>query len=145
MLTARFPRTLPTSVYGRAVDQLVESVFQDFPAFGVSTRRFPSMNAWEDANNLYIEAELPGFRIEDLEITLTGSELTISGTRNVANPEGATFYRRERPSGSFSRTVRIGTDVDGSKVNAALVNGVLTITLPKAEAVKPRKIDVKVK
>lgn len=145
MLTARLPRTVPTpGVYGRSVDELVESVFHDFPAFGVSTRRFPSINAWEDANNLFIEAELPGFRIEDLDITLTGNELTISGTRAETKPEGATFYRRERPSGAFSRTARVGFEVDGSKVTASLVNGVLKVTLPKAEAVKPRKIDVKI-
>lgn len=144
MLTARFPRLIPADPLNRTVDQLVESVFQDFPAFGVSTRRFPSMNAWEDAQNLYVEAELPGFSIGDLDITLSGNELTISGARSETKPEGATFFRRERPSGRFSRTVRIATEVDPAKVSATLVNGVLTVALPKAEASKRRKIDVKV-
>lgn len=144
MLTARFPRMIPGGALSQTMDQLVESVFNDFPAFGVSTRRFPSVNAWEDAHNLYLEAELPGFKIEELDITFTGGELTIRGTRNETKPEGATFYRRERPSGSFSRTLRVGTEVDASKISASLTNGVLTVTLPKAEAAKPRKIDVKV-
>lgn len=144
MLTARFPRMIPSSAQNRTMDQLLDSVFSEFPAFGVSTRPFPSMNAWEDTSNLYVEAELPGFRIGDLEITFSGNELTISGTRGETKPEGATFFRRERPSGAFTRTLRVGTEIDGSKVSATLVNGVLTVVLPKAEAAKPRKIDVKV-
>lgn len=144
MLTARFPRMIPTAGLPQTVDRLVESVFNDFPAFGVSTRPFPSINAWEDEHAIFVEAELPGFSIENLNISITGNELTISGVRPEATPSGATFYRRERPSGTFSRTLRIATDVDASKVGASLTNGVLTVTLPKAEAVKPRKIEVKV-
>lgn len=145
MLTARFQGTplTPGSTLPRSVDQLVESVFNDFPAFGVSTRRFPSLNAWEDVHNIYVEAELPGFRIEDLDITMKGNELTISGTRAESAPEGATFYRRERPSGSFLRSIRVATDIDWSHASATLTNGVLTVTLPKSEAAKPRKIEVK--
>jgi HSP20 family protein len=139
MLTARFQPVRP-----RTVNELVESVFQDFPAFGVSTRRYPALNAWEDEQALYVEAELPGFRIEDLDINIKANELTISGRRADAAPEGATLHRRERPSGSFTRTVRLGTQVDAGAVSAALKLGVLTITLPKAQAAKARKIDVKV-
>jgi HSP20 family protein len=144
MLTARFPRMIPSPAQNPTVDQLLDSVFREFPAFGASARPFPSMNAWEDTANLYVEAELPGFRIDDLEITFSGNELTISGTRAETKPEGAAFFRRERPSGAFSRTLRVSTEIDGSKVSATLANGVLTVVLPKAEAVKPRKIDVKV-
>jgi HSP20 family protein len=146
MLTARYARVNPSIPIARTVDQFVESMLRsDFPAFGVGTRPFPVLNAWEDTQNMYVEAELPGFAIGDLDISITGSELTISGTRAVAQPEGATFYRRERPSGKFSRTVRVGADIDARAITASLTNGVLTVTLPKAEAAKPRKIDVTVR
>lgn len=143
MLTARF-QSPSAPILPRTMNELVESVFNDMPPFGVSTRRYPALNAWEDAQALHVEAELPGFRIEDLEITMKGNELTISGTRADAAIEGATLHRRERPSGSFSRTLRIGTEVDAGAVSASLKHGVLTVTLPKAEAAKPRKIEVKV-
>ncbi len=143
MLTTRFPRSIPAAALNRTVDQLVNSVFNDLPTFEVAQRRFPSINVWEDAQHLYVEAEVPGFSIGELNITITGNELTISGTRAQAKPDGAAFVRRERPFGTFSRTLRVSTEVDSAKVGATLVNGVLTITLPKAEAVKPRKIEVK--
>lgn len=144
MLTTRFPRMIPSSAFSHTVDQLVDSVLHEFPAFSAPARPSPALNAWEDAANLYVEAELPGFSIKDVEITFSANELTISGTRPNTKPEGAALHRRERSTGAFSRTLRIGTDVDGAKISATLVNGVLNIVLPKAEAAKPRKIDVKV-
>jgi HSP20 family protein len=143
MLTARFPRMIPATAFARTMDQLVDSVFSD-SALAAPARRFPAVNAWEDAQGVYVEAELPGFKIEDLDITFSASELTIQGKRGETKPEGATVHRRERPTGAFSRTLRVATDVDAGKVSATLVNGVLTVTLPKAEAARPRKIDVKI-
>ncbi len=108
-------------------------------------RVFPPINAWEDDGAVYIEAELPGLKTEDLEITLIGNELTISGQRpsGVAGGTGEVVeHRRERATGRFSRVVRLGPGVDPDRVSAALENGVLTITLPKTEAAKPRKIAV---
>lgn len=144
MLNTRFGRPHPASSFNQTVNQIFESAFADLThGSSRSVRAFPALNAWEDAQNLYLEAELPGFRIEDLDITLANNELTISGKREDLTPEGATFVRRERASGSFLRTLRISTDVDAANVGASLINGVLTITLPKAEAAKPRKISVK--
>lgn len=140
MLTARFPRMIPACAFSQTVDQL----FHEFPSFSTPARTFPALNAWEDASSIFVEAELPGFSIKDVEITFSGNELTISGTRAETKPEGATLHRRERSSGSFSRTLRVGADVDGAKISATLTNGVLTVVLPKAEAARPRKIDVKV-
>lgn len=142
MLTARFQPASATT-FPRNVNELMESMLNDFPSFGVSTRRYPALNAWEDEQALHVEAELPGFRIEDLDISMKGTELTISGSRADRAPEGATLHRRERPSGSFSRTVRIGTQVDTGAISATLKHGVLSVTLPKAQAAKPRRIEVK--
>lgn len=104
---------------------------------------YPPVNVWEDENHFYLEAELPGMDIEDLEIYVQeGDQLSIKGTRKVAEIEGATLRRRERGHGEFSRTFKLDADVDVEAVTATFNNGVLTVTLPKSAAVKPRKIEI---
>ncbi|UCG31861.1 MAG: Hsp20/alpha crystallin family protein [Phycisphaerales bacterium] len=129
------------------MDRLFDDFSHEFPMFGrvagLHGRGYPSLNVWEDEHNLFIEAEVPGMKMEDLEVTVLGHELTIKGQRGNGPAEGVTYHRRERGVGSFSRTLRLLTDVSADKVEAGLVNGVLTVTLPKAEAAKPRKIEVK--
>ena len=103
----------------------------------------PALNVYETDHAIFVEAELPGYRDNDVEVSMVGNELTISGARNISHPEGALLHRNERSSGRFSRTLRLGTEIDGAKVSAKFENGVLTITIPKVEAAKPRKIEVK--
>lgn len=110
---------------------------------GLRARAFPTLNVWEDSDNLYAECELPGVRMEDLEAYVVGSELTIKGERKPQEFEGATHHRRERETGSFSRIVHLPVHVDSGKVSAELHDGVLTVKLPKAAEAKPRKIQVK--
>jgi HSP20 family protein len=88
------------------------------------------------------ELELPGVTQENLEILVVGGELTVKGQRGSAAKGSEAFHRRERSTGTFERTFRLPKDVDSSKVEATLRDGVLTIKLPKAEAAKPRKIAV---
>ncbi len=107
-------------------------------------RSFPALNAWETDEALVIEAELPGFSMENLDISLLERDLTIKGERKTETPEGANVLRSERGSPSFTRTVRLPFDVHGEGVNATLVNGVLTVTLPKAPEARPQKIKVNV-
>ncbi len=129
----------------REIDRLFSGFFADAPAW-FSQRgaaAFPALNAWEDDQALHIEAELPGFAMSDIEITLNGRELTIAGARNETPAQSATFHRRERPQGRFSRTLTLNTDIDADKVGATLEQGVLRITLPKAEAARARKIEVR--
>ena len=102
----------------------------------------PALNLWEDDSSFYAEAELPGLKMDDLEILVVKNELTVKGERKNGEPAGATYHRRERSTGPFTRVVRLPAEVDSEKVHAALRDGVLTITLPKAEAAKPRKIPV---
>ena len=118
--------------------------------FGVETPHwgraaaYPPVNIWEDENGFYVEAELPGLSMDDLEIYIhDGDELSIKGERKLPEVDG-TWRRRERGHGEFSRTFKLSDVVDVAKVEAELNNGVLKITLPKSEAVKPRKIEVKV-
>jgi HSP20 family protein len=105
-------------------------------------RGFPPVNVWEEGDNLLVEAELPGVKGEDLDISVVGDELTIKG-RRTGGEDGVTYHRRERTAGEFARVLRLPVDVDADGVNAALNEGVLLITLPKSEAAKPRRIQVK--
>lgn len=134
----------PRSPFGE-IDRLFESLLPEaVESFGRASHGvFPAINAWEDEQAISIEAELPGFALEDIEITMTGRTLTLSGKREVELPQGSAFVRRERPQGRFSRTLTLNTDIDSGKISASLDKGVLRITLPKAESVKVRRIEVK--
>ncbi|MDV6030182.1 MAG: Hsp20/alpha crystallin family protein [Phycisphaera sp. RhM] len=104
---------------------------------------YPALNVWEDDDKLFVEAELPGFSMDDLEIYVTGNQLTLKGERKPPEQEGGTWHRQERGYGKFSRMVELPGDIDSENVSAEFKNGVLLITLPKSEAVKPRRIEVK--
>ena len=122
---------------------LLENAAAGMPLAGLGRRCFPAVNVWEDGENLFAEVEIPGLKMENLEVLVLGDELTIKGTRSESNEEGVRYHRRERGTGDFSRVVRLPVEIDADKVRAALRDGVLTITLPKAPAVLPRKIPVK--
>jgi len=105
---------------------------------------FPAFNIWQDETNVYAEAELPGLELNDLEIFVTGGDqLTIKGERKQPKLERGAWHRQERGFGSFARVVELPVDVNPDRVEAKLVNGVLTLTMAKSEAAKPRKILVK--
>jgi HSP20 family protein len=105
---------------------------------------FPLMNVTEDKDNYYVRAELPGIKSDDLDISVTGDTLSISGERKIpAEDEKAQYHRREREAGRFSRIINLGAQVDTGKVKARCSDGILTITLPKAEVAKPKQIAVK--
>lgn len=110
---------------------------------GMSVGTYPALNVWEDEDQLYAEAELPGFSLDELEIYVTGNQLTIKGERRSPESEGGTWHRQERGYGKFARMVELPGELDGDKVSAVFKDGVLLITLPKTEAVKPRRIEVK--
>jgi HSP20 family protein len=103
---------------------------------------FPRLNVWEQDDALVAEAEVPGVSDADLEVVATGNELTSRGARAAADGDDSTYHRRERSTGKFARTVRLSVDINSSKVEAKLSNGVLRIVLPKAAAAQPRTISV---
>jgi len=104
---------------------------------------FPAVNLTEDKDAYYVRAELPGLKAEDLSIEVIGRNLTIAGERKIAAAEGVRYHRREREAGSFSRVIGLPGEIDAGKVAAGMVNGILTVTLPKSEAAKPRQIAVR--
>jgi HSP20 family protein len=98
----------------------------------------------EDINNYYVRAELPGMNTEDIEISATDSSLSISGQRIIPREgDNVRYHRREREAGKFSRMISLPGSVDTDKVEANFMDGILTIVLPKSEAMKPKQIEVK--
>ncbi|MFN2215555.1 MAG: Hsp20/alpha crystallin family protein [Anaerolineales bacterium] len=107
---------------------------------------YPALNIWTNDDGQLISAEMPGVDPENITIDVTGDALSISGERKADEEvKGASYHRRERSYGSFSRTIQLPYMVDTSKVEATSKNGVLLINLPRAEADKPKKITVKSK
>ncbi len=105
---------------------------------------FPLLNVTEDKEGYRVRAELPGIQAEELEITVTGNSLAISGERKIAEEDkNAKYHRREREAGTFRRIINLPGEIDPDKVEANCKEGILTITLPKAEKAKPRQITVK--
>ncbi len=107
---------------------------------------YPAINIWTNEEGQLISAEMLGVHPADLEIDVTGDALSISGERKPDEvAKDARYHRRERNYGTFSRTVQLPFMVDTNKVEASFANGVLLISLPRAEADKPRKITIKSK
>jgi HSP20 family protein len=105
---------------------------------------YPALNAWTNENEAVVTAEIPGINPETLDIQVIGDTLTIRGSREEEKlDESATVLRRERSAGNFSRSLQFPFHLEAEKVNAQAKNGVLTITLPRAEAEKPKKITLK--
>ena len=105
---------------------------------------FPLLNAWEDENCFYIEAELPGFALADLEIFMNDdSTVSIRGERKEPELSGGKWQRRERAFGCFERLLTLPGPVSADGVEATLKHGVLTVKLPKAAELRPRKIEIK--
>ncbi|HMQ53633.1 MAG TPA: Hsp20/alpha crystallin family protein [Anaerolineae bacterium] len=119
----------------------------DETALGGRTRvapSYPAINVWTNEDGAVITAELPGVNPEDIEISVVGETLKLTGSRQPEDlPEGARYHRRERGHGKFTRTFQLPFMVESDKVEAVFEKGVLHISAPRAEAEKPRKITVK--
>jgi HSP20 family protein len=103
---------------------------------------YPPMNVWEEEEFLYAEAELPGMKLEDLEIFVTEDQLAIAGTRPPLALEKVEWHRLERAFGSFNRVIPLPIPVVPDKVEAHLVNGVLTIKMAKNPVMNPTRVPV---
>lgn len=109
----------------------------------VAQRWAPACDIFEDKENLKIVLELPGVKPEDVKISLENQVLTIQGEkRQVAEESSERWHRYERSYGSFERRFTLPSTVDPEKIQAKADNGVLTVTLPRAERAKPRQIQV---
>jgi HSP20 family protein len=105
----------------------------------------PAVDLYEDKDNVYVKAEMPGMKRQDVDVSLHDGTLSISGERKgESKHEGAEVYRAERFFGRFQRTVTLPSPVAEDKVKAEYKDGILSITLPKTEEAKPKRIDVNV-
>jgi HSP20 family protein len=109
---------------------------------------FPPMNVTQDDNSFYVRAEVPGIRAADLTVSALRNRVSISGKREIPEEHtrdgnGISYHRKERAQGEFSRTLTLPSEVAADKVEARYADGVLTLTLPKAEETKPRQITVR--
>ena len=102
----------------------------------------PKTNLYDAGDHLEMMVEVPGIAKDDLSVKVQGNYLEISGTRKSDAPEGYTAHRVERAAKTFSRSFTLPADVDTGKVEAQMANGLLTFTLPKLEAAKPKQIRI---
>lgn len=102
----------------------------------------PAFNVWTGEHGAEISAELPGVKASAIDITVLGKTLTIRAGREPVVIDGATAHRRERGYGKFERTVELGFRIDADKVEAKYEHGVLTVSVPRAEADKRRTITI---
>lgn len=105
---------------------------------------YPALNVWSNGEALLITAEVPGVKPEDLEISVVGDTLSLSGVRQADDlPQGARYHRQERGFGKFARTLQLPFPVKVEAIEATFKDGVLRIHLPRADEDRPRKIAVK--
>lgn len=123
------------------------NLFDDFfrrPSRLATSGVYPLVNLTGDKDNYYLRAEIPGLKSDELDIQVTSNAITLSGERKFLTEDGsATYHRREREAGTFSRGISLPGDVNPDKVDASLKDGMLTVIIPKAEASKPKQITVK--
>lgn len=101
----------------------------------------PPSNIWETADGFILQVEMPGVPKEGLELTVEKDELTITGRRGAPQVQADVVYRESRPF-DYRRVFELDPSIDTEKVSARMEQGILTLTLPKAERVKPRRIEV---
>jgi len=132
----------------REMDRLrrdMEGLFTNYGRVTGATT-YPLVNVYEDKDTLVVTAELPGATKEKVSITFSDGVLTIAGKQeSPAGVKSMTAVRRERTEGDFEKTITIPTKIDQHKINAAFSNGILTVTLPKAEEAKPKTITIEAK
>lgn len=112
--------------------------------FTQGTPEFPSVNTWVSSDDAVVTTEIPGVDPDDIDIIVTGRTVTLRGSRKADDiKDDQSYHRRDRWSGEFSKAIKLPFNIEAGKVAAKFRNGVLHLTLPKAEAEKPRKIEIK--
>jgi HSP20 family protein len=131
----------------RMFDRFMDESFSDMPTMwqrGNGQSNSLALDVAEQDDKFVVKASVPGINPEDIEVTFSDGVLTIKGeTKADHEVKEENYHLRERRYGSFMRRITLPTNVDAEKIDATNENGVLTLTLPKAEEVKPRRIEVK--
>ncbi|HLV82007.1 MAG TPA: Hsp20/alpha crystallin family protein [Chthonomonadaceae bacterium] len=105
----------------------------------------PAVDIYEDQDKIVVKVDLPGVKQEDIQVEMTGDTITLQGERRFEDEQNRDKYVRvERQYGAFQRSFTIGIPIEADKVKATYRNGILELTIPKAEATKPKKVQVSV-
>lgn len=142
MFIARSRDFLPWSAFGGNIDRFNREFGRFIGNRSQIATEFPAFNVWSNDEGAVITSELPGVKMADLEITVTGNAIGIKGVRKAEASAESWYARRERPAGEFSRTIELPFQIDAANVVAKLANGMLKIELPRSEMDKPRKIAI---
>ena len=127
-----------------AMDRLFDDAFTR--PVGMTGLGMPAIDLYQTENDVVLKASLPGLKSDDVQISITGEVLTLKGEfRQNDEAKNATYHIKEQRSGSFERSLSLPTLVQTDKAKAEFENGILTITMPKAEQVRPKTISVKAK
>ncbi len=127
----------------RMLDGFLDGGSEGVHRFAPGAPGFGAIDVWEDGDDLFVEVDVPGLQLDQIEVTVEEDELTIAGNRPCRDLENAVQYCRERGATEFRRVIRLPVGTDTERVAASLKNGVLTVTLPKVEDAKPKRIEVK--
>lgn len=127
----------------RDLERLWSSIGSHGQRWQPARRLYPPLNLSVDSEHFIVECELPGWSLDQLELSVTGDTLQLKGTRDEEPVAGASYHRRERRWGTFSRSITLPDMVDSEKTSARLKDGILRIELPKTPEAKPRQITVK--
>lgn len=144
MLTRIHPD--PLSDMTREMERMLQSLAPGVLSFRRAANRamdLPAMSIWSDDHAVHVELETPGYDLGDLDIAATHDTITVSGRRTLTRPEGANEHYTERTSHSFERSFTIGAEIDASRIEAELHNGVLRLTLPRSQQASARKVQIK--
>lgn len=106
------------------------------------TGPYPPLNVFRKGDDFVIITEVPGLTKSDLEVQVKGNTIRISGNKSVAYPQKAALHRRERLAGNFDRAITIPVEIDAQRVKAECRDGILALSLPRAEREKPRTIKI---
>ena len=131
---------IPT-VFSGQIDQLLDEAMRGLSREAAWT---PASNVWEDEKGFHVQLALPGWETKDVSIQVEKQVMTVSGTHQSENDTARKVYQWEIPNGQFVRQYRLPNFVQQEQASASYKNGVLTISFPKREEAKPRRIEINV-
>lgn len=127
------------------LERMQQDLDRLFSSYGGARSAFPLVNIYDEKDDIVVHAELPGVQMDTVDITFSDGVLTLSGTRkNEIDRSKYTAIREERPEGDFEKSFRVPYRINQDGIKASFSNGVLIVTLPKAEEAKPKQIKVDV-
>ncbi|MBN1444520.1 MAG: Hsp20/alpha crystallin family protein [Candidatus Omnitrophica bacterium] len=126
-------------------DRIVEGMFKPGAGIWEAQAKVPAVDVCEDKDNVFVKAELPGLKKDEISVSLADDILTLSGRKSETQEEKKeNYYRKEIREGSFARSVEIPWSIDRDKITASYKDGVLEIVLPKAPEEKKKEIKVNI-